>query len=199
MKSAIAWALLLLVAVAATYHYASKDGYESGLEAGLEAERLARTRVVAADSLPVPGLTGQMIDVLLLPDPILRMERLAALLGNLDSSYLEQVQEAYASVLFELGDPEVVLFCEWWARFDPESAFKWTRSNWEANLPSVAASVVRAWARTDPQAAYRAAGPLDSQDRPFAPYVVALIAGWAESGKPGLCLLYTSPSPRDRG
>jgi len=186
MKSTIAWLALLLVAVAATYHYASQDGYQSGLEAGLEAERLARTRAVAADSLPVQGLTGQMMDILLLPDPILRMERLANLLGHLDSSSLEQVRDAYAELLFELGDPEIVLFVEWWARFDPESAFDWTRKNWEANLPSVSASAVRAWARVDPQAAYRAAGPLDSKDRPFSPYVVALIAGWAESGKPGL-------------
>ncbi len=186
MKSIIAWVVLLLVAVAATNHYAAQDGYQSGLEAGLEAERLARTRAIVADSLPVPGLIGQVTDILLLPDPILRMERLAALLGHLDSSSLEQVREAYASILFELGDLEIILFAEWWARFDPESAFKWTRSRWEANVPSVTASVVRAWARIDPGAAYRAAGLRDTQDRPFSPYVVAVIRGWAESGKPGL-------------
>jgi hypothetical protein len=186
MKPTAAWILLLLVAVFGTYHYSSQDGYRSGLEAGLEAERLARTRKNVANSLPLPGLTGEVSDVLLLPDPILRMERLASLLGRLDASSLEQVREAYRGVVFERGDLELVLFAEWWARFDPEGAFDWTRHRWETSLPWVSTAVVRAWARIDPQAAYRAAGPLTGEDQPFAPDVTAVVIGWAESGKPGL-------------
>ena len=186
MGSNVAWLAGLFVAVGFTYLFATQQAYQGGLEDGLEAERMARTRAAALDLPRVTGLEGRITEILLIPDPILRMEKLAGALGALDGSALEPVRDAYKGVLIEIGDPEIVLFVEWWARFDPEGAFQWTRTNWEANIPSVAASVARAWARIDPMAAYAVVGPLDDQDRPLAPYVVAVVQGWAESGKPGL-------------
>ncbi len=185
MKSTLAWLLVILLSAFASYHFAYEGGYQSGLEAGLEADRVARM-VAASEDLPFPGLTGEVRDVLLLPDPIERVQRLAELLRELEPSALPQVRQAYDSVLFDLGDPELVLLGEWWAKFDPESALDWTRGNWGTRVPRVVHAVIRAWARFDPEAAYAKAGPLNTEDQPFAPYVMAIVQGWSESGMPGL-------------
>ncbi len=168
MKSTLAWLLVILLSAFASYHFAYEGGYQSGLEAGLEADRVARM-VAASEDLPFPGLTGEVRDVLLLPDPIERVQRLAELLRELEPSALPQVRQAYDSVLFDLGDPELVLLGEWWAKFDPESALDWTRGNWGTRVPRVVHAVIRAWARFDPEAAYAKAGPLNTEDQPFAP------------------------------
>lgn len=185
MKTILAWLSIVLLGAAASYHFGYGKGHSAGLAVGLEADRLARM-VESTEDLVFPGMAGEIRDVLLIPDPIRRVRVLAEILEELDPSHLDSVLDAYETVLFELGDPEIVLVAEWWARFDPEGAFRWTRHNWAARVPTVVAAVIRAWARIDPEAAYAIVGPFNTGEHPLAPYVMALVRGWEESGRPGL-------------
>ena len=185
MKTTLAWLSIVLLAAAASYHFAYQEGHSVGLAEGLEADRLARM-VEATQDLAFPGMAGEIRDVLLIPDPIERTRLLAEIFGELEPSHLDAVLNAYETVLFELGDPEIVLLAQWWTRFDPEGAFRWTRFKWEARVPTVVVAVIREWAKIDPEAAYAVVGPFNSGEHPMAPYVYALVVGWEESGRPGL-------------
>lgn len=186
MNQATPWLALLFLTAALTGMAAYQYGHELGLEQGLEADRLARIVETSDGDWPLSGTGAEVREALLLPDRVQRIQRVAELLNRLEPSALEPVRNAYDDVLFELGDAEIILLAEWWASFDPEAAFHWTRHNWESRVPSVVLGVVRAWARIDPLAAYATVGPFDSNERPLAPYVVAIVQGWAESGQPGL-------------
>jgi hypothetical protein len=185
MKTTLAWLSVILLGAAASYHFAYEKGHAVGLAEGLEADRVARM-VEATQDLAFAGMAGEIRDVLLIPDPIKRVQVLAGILDELDPSHLDSVLHAYETVLFELGDPEIVLLAQWWARFDPEGAFRWTRYNWEARVPTVVGAIIREWAKVDPEAAYEVVGPFNTGDHPLAPYVYALVLGWEESGRPGL-------------
>ncbi len=137
-------------------------------------------------------------DALLWPDPIERVVAVGQILRGLGPEELESVQQAYQSVFLDYGDVELALFAEWWASFDPEGAWRWTRQNQEAEAPSVVHAVMRAWSRRDPQAALLA---LENLRQPglIRPYRQSLIMGWDESGQPGLVdYIHGLPGLEDR-
>ncbi|MDE0883928.1 MAG: hypothetical protein OSB70_00200 [Myxococcota bacterium] len=185
MKTILIGLVVAIIASGVSYQLAYERGQAEGLAEGLEADRLARM-VEETQDLEFPGMAGEIRDVLLIPDPIERVRVLAEIFGELDSSHLDAVLHAYETVLFQAGDPEIVLVAQWWTRFDPEGAFQWTRRNWEARVPTVVGAVIREWARIDPERAYEVVGPYNTGEHPLAPYVYALVVGWEESGKPGL-------------
>ncbi len=130
----------------------------------------------------LPGLAGDVREVLLEPDTFLRTEQLARLFSELGPDALEDVRSAYDSVLLDTGDTELVLFGEWWAGFAPRDALDWTEANWNArqSIP-VIRGIMRAWGRTDPRFAIQAAtmaAPNDAQRRLWVDYV---LRGWDES------------------
>ncbi|MHA7837855.1 MAG: hypothetical protein ACX98W_10385 [bacterium] len=130
------------------------------------------------------GDAGEIEEILLEPDALVRAERLGRRLGSLAPSALEDVLSAYDAVFLDVGDFELELLAEWWARFDPEAAYAWTKEEWRASHPLVGQAVLRAWARVDPEAALRAA----EQEALFSvrrPAVGAVLQGWQEGGHPG--------------
>ncbi len=116
----------------------------------------SRSKTTVPDDFAPPGVAGEVRDVLLEPDLLERTEALSRLLGRLGPESLEQIREAYDSVLLDLGDTELVLFGAWWARFDPRGAMVWTHQNWSTrNSIPVVRAVMRAWGASDPIAAMR--------------------------------------------
>jgi len=138
------------------------------------------------EGFAMPGLSGDVRDVLLEPDVFVRTESLARLLGGLGPESLEPVRDAYESVLLDVGDTELVLFGAWWAGFDPRSALLWTNHHWNtrASLP-VLSGVLRAWGRSDPLGALAAANANAPNDVIRRRWVDSVLRGWDESVQDG--------------
>jgi hypothetical protein len=141
----------------------------------------ARARPEAAE---LWGDAGAIQEILLEPDALVRAEALAAELRSLAPLALDDVLSAYDTVFLDVGDFELELLAEWWARFDPEAAYAWSQKDWRATHPVVAQAVLRAWARSDPAAALRAAEQ-ESRDAVRRASVGAVLVGWEQGGAPG--------------
>src|SRR6056297_2651892 len=50
-------------------------------------------------------------------------------------------------------EAELVLFAEWWARFDPRAALEWARAVESRTSLPIPMRVYRTWARSDPHTA----------------------------------------------
>jgi hypothetical protein len=84
----------------------------------------------------------------------------------------------------DVGDPEVVAFAMWWARFDPEATIAWTATEWRAQSRLVVGAAFRSWAHDAPQKAYAYIPKVPEFYSDAA--IDATIVGWHESGKPDL-------------
>jgi hypothetical protein len=133
------------------------------------------------DDFVMPGLAGEVREVLLIPDLLERTAALATLLGQLEPESLEEVKEAYDSVFLDLDATELVLFGEWWASFDPRSAIAWTSYHWNTrrSIP-VHQGIMREWGRSDPLSAILAT---QSAPNPAVRrrWVESILRGWEES------------------
>ncbi len=140
-----------------------------------------RSVTTVPESFAPPGLTGELRDVLLMPDLLERTAALSTLLRGLGPEALPQIRDAYSSVLLDLSDIELVLFGDWWARFDPRNAMLWTNQNWETreSMP-VLQGIMRQWGRTDPMAAMAAAAAA-SNNQVRRRWVDSALRGWDES------------------
>ena len=146
---------------------------------------------------PSPADAAAAVREILAGDDLLeRSARLGALLSALEPEELETVREAFESVRLGRGEVDLVLFATWWARFDPESAYEWSRANWKAEHPRVQVEVFRAWGRSDPEAALRRASRHPVPDVRGA-FVGAALDGWAASGRPGF-VGYVEGLPRGK-
>ena len=124
-------------------------------------------------------------EILTGPDPVHRMRELSELLESLGPDAAPALVSAFDTAPLDGGDPELVLFGVWWARFDPDAAFKWSSTDWRAQFGSVIAAIFRGWAHKDPQRAMQQAqGVRFPFQRQLA--VDAAFAGWDESNGPGL-------------
>jgi hypothetical protein len=174
--------LIVLVVIVAA---AAAIGYQAGSRRPSAADpaplRSPRSVTTVPDGFSPPGVTGEVRDVLLMPDFLARTEALAALLSRLGPESVEDVRAAYDSVLLDLGDTELVLLGEWWARFDPEAALAWTNRQWETrrSMPVIGA-IMRAWGRTDPQAAIVAASAARN-NAVRRRWIDQALRGWDES------------------
>jgi len=159
-------------------------GYRVGLSQQPTQQAPSRSKTEQVDVVLV-GVSAEVREILLNPDVLERTDDLARLFQRLGPESLEEVRGAYDSVFLDLGEVDLVLLAEWWARFDPEAAVEWTEREWRAEHPAVVVQVFRAWARSDPGAALQAA---ENFSNPLLrrPYVHAVIAGWEESGQPGV-------------
>jgi len=163
-------------------------GLGAGYWAGLAQERPKELRLPPSRSLPtvpddfvMPGLAGEVREVLLIPDLLERTAALATLLGQLEPESLEDLKEAYDTVFLDLDATELVLFGEWWASFDPRSAIAWTSYHWNTrrSIP-VHQGIMREWGRSDPLSAILAT---QSAPNPAVRrrWVESILRGWEES------------------
>jgi hypothetical protein len=130
-----------------------------------------------------PGDPSAVAEALREPDPLVRAESLARVFQQLPPEALPAVRDAYSGIFFDLGDTELVLLSEWWARFDAPGALEWSRTDYTADTRQVRQAILRAWARVDPHAAMRAAA---NEQVERSQWLDATICGWEESGQPGL-------------
>lgn len=153
--------------------------YSRTIDTGLHLPTPRSTAV--PEGFAMPGLRGRVRDILLEPDTFVRIEALARLFAQLGPESLEDVRDAYDSVLLDLGDTELVLFGEWWARFDPRTALLWTNQNWTTrNSIPVHRGIMREWGRNDPidALASTVSAPNDVVARRW---VDSILRGWDES------------------
>jgi hypothetical protein len=169
-----ALALVLLAAAFAA-------GYRTGLS-----KPAAPLRSVTGERALVPeGVPADVREALLEPDLLTRIAALARLFQDLEPEALGEVRQAYDSVVLDPGDIDLVLLAEWWAGFDPEAAFAWTRSDWRADDQAIVLMVLRSWGRRDPEAALTKAHGLSPPNLRLVG-IDSVLTGWDESGKPGL-------------
>ena len=136
----------------------------------------------------------QAAEVLAIPSPVDRLLRWSALLEHASQEDVSSLRDAIAKAALDVGDPELVVFAMWWARFDPNAALAWTSAEWRAQSNFAIGQIFRMWAHADPEAAFKAIGQVPElrQDAAFD----AVVTGWHESGKPGL-VEYVQSIPGD--
>lgn len=141
---------------------------------------------LARHAAPSPDEAAARIgEILAEPGPMARIAGLTALLARLEPDALPAVREALAKAPLDRGDPELFPFATWWAEFDPEAAYQWTRDDWRAADATVMAVVFRTWAHSDPEAAWGASQAITFRGHRDV-CGDATIAGWDASGRPGL-------------
>jgi hypothetical protein len=154
----------------------------------------SRSVTTLPENFAPPGVTGEVRSVLLEQDLLKRTRDLADLLERLGPESLKDVRDAYQSVFIDLSDTELVLFGAWWARFDPETALRWTNSHWETrgSMP-VTRGILREWGRNDPMAAMQATHIAPNQTIRRR-WVDSVLRGWDES-RHGGALAYAESLP----
>jgi hypothetical protein len=143
------------------------------------------TREVREASVP-PGLATELRQALLLDDSFERTSAVSRILTPLGADALPDVRAAYDSVILDLGDIELVLFVEWWGRFDPAAAFAWAHESQVAWHPAMLSAIGRAWGRRDPETASAEILASVKDARLLNASLLGLARGWDESGQPGL-------------
>jgi hypothetical protein len=172
-----------LVALVALVAVSAGVGYAVGAHRYHRLEPPGRAKLGAP---PPPGLTADVRAALVLPDLRDRTTRVAALLAPLGPEALDEVRVGYDSVVLDTGDVEMVLLVDWWAGFAPQDALEWAHASGIGWHPAVVTAAVRAWARSDPEAASRGLRGLAMDDRLMSAGLLGLVRGWEESGHRGL-------------
>jgi hypothetical protein len=157
-------------------------------EAASESEAPDLYRSTAeAENRKFSGVEAEIRNALVESDMLVRIERVAGLLQQLGPESAQQVLAIYETVWMELGQTELVLLADWWARFDPHAAMDWAESDFRTAGTNVPLAVLRSWARNDHNAAMaRALMGGKGASGTKGGYVSSAIEGWAESGKPGI-------------
>lgn len=153
---------------------------------------------VAPDEIALDGVAADAREILLEPDTLRRIAELSQLLRTLPPEALDELLAAYETVFLDRGDIDLVLLATWWARFDPEGAYRWTQREWSADHPLAVGAVFHTWALRDPHAAVAAAADVPNPQLRTG-YTHQAIAGWEESGQPGVLEFVRSlPETADR-
>lgn len=172
------------VRTAAAFMIALSIGFVAGRE--IVAWSPVADRLAAPPSIELEMLEGR--------DIIERTLRLAPVLERATPQTLGELRRSIDSFSPGPQEAELVLFAEWWARFDPEAALDWARAVEKRTGLPVTMRVYRTWARSDPYAALESA----EQTRPARlpqriqsgiwqdPAVHSIVVGWNESELPGL-------------
>lgn len=136
----------------------------------------------------VDALRGDIEEIFAIGNRLERVEALAAYLQRAPKSS-EAAAEIAAGIdesTLDRGDIELVLFGEWWARFEPMAAFEWTRKDWRAEHPRIVYAVMRVMAQDDPQTAIDAYHTIKTNQESYPIFLQPVIVGWHESGRPGI-------------
>jgi hypothetical protein len=125
---------------------------------------------------------NRLVSILATPDRLQREKRLLALFESLPPEELERVWASFGQLRPNLDASAILALMDWWAGFDPESAFETSGSF--GDLGTLArATVVRRWAQRDPTSARDALAAHKGRRSPQL--LLALVRGWGESGQPG--------------
>jgi hypothetical protein len=126
----------------------------------------------------------QAVEALALTTPVDRLLRWTDLLGEAGPGDLVPLRDAVSKAALDVGDPEVVAFAMWWARFDPKAALAWSGTEWRAQSRLVVGAMFRVWANQEPQVAFDQIRSVPEFHHDAV--IDATVVGWYESGKPGL-------------
>ena len=145
------------------------------------------SRQVIEGAEPANGPISRAVrNALSIKNPLERAAALAGLLSVVPFSANEEVENAFDAFFIENYELEQVLFVEWWAQFDPRSAYEWTRTAYKGKHPRVVMTAMEAWARQDPEKAVAVSLTLPRVGQLLDAGQLAVIAGWDDSGEPGL-------------
>ncbi len=129
------------------------------------------TRALAARTVPVEELPRRLSALLEDRDPIRRAGAIARILDRVSPEEPSAEIQAEIRRRFEEskllydGDVEFALFGAWWARSDPEAAYRWTQEGPRAGARRVRAAVFDEWGAQDPSGAVWAAQADRSEGR----------------------------------
>ena len=141
----------------------------------------SRSKTTHQESLAPSGVASQVREALLIQDLLVRQAAVAELLLTLGPESLDEVRQGYEGVLIDLGDSELILLGDWWARFDPRAALRWTDHHWPARFSTpVVGAALREWGRVDPAAAM-AAAQMAPNERLKLRWSEAVLRGWDEA------------------
>lgn len=125
----------------------------------------------------------RLVSILTTPDRLRREKRLLALFESLPPEEVDEVWASFKRLRPNLDASAILALMDWWAGFDPGSAFE--NAGTFGDLGNLArATVVRRWAQQDPVAARDALA--DRKEGQTPQVVLALVRGWGESGQPGV-------------
>lgn len=165
------------------------DGSEKAGSGDSSRSESAGTAQTSAQAVNGESLSD-LASILREKEPLIRIERVAQYLQRADQDQLEEIKSDFEQATLDRGDLEYALFLEWWARFQPRRAYKYTVSGAlrgeHGRLQAVAA---RAWTRADPEGAIEEnlfINPYSADGSHSTELLDALIVGWFESGEPGL-------------
>src|SRR5688572_23555519 len=131
-----------------------------------------------------PPTADQAAETLAIASPVDRLLRWGELLQHASPDDVSSLRDAIAKAALDVGDPELVAFAMWWARFDPAAAVAWTSAEWRAQSRLVVGAVFRSWANHAPDDAWSAIPKVAEFYRDAV--IDSTVVGWHESGKPGL-------------
>lgn len=158
---------------------------------------------LAGEAPPAPREAGARVQELLSEsDPLVRVGELARLLSRARPESLVAIRSSYESSALEGGDTELVLFGEWWAEFDPAAALDWALAEPRQRFLELGPSVLRVWARSEPETALARARELRDEVQRALAIEAALIGYDAAPVLPRLAdLVYgmTDPSEQQIG
>ncbi|MFT5694617.1 MAG: hypothetical protein ACI9QQ_000592 [Myxococcota bacterium] len=141
----------------------------------------------ASRGVEFSGVQGELRSALLENDILVREAGVATILQKIGPESAEQVFEVFESTWIDLGQTELILLGDWWARFDPHAAMEWAESDHRTARTDVPFAVLRSWATYDPNAAIaRAVKGAVKNPKMRSAYEAYAIEGWEASGKPGL-------------
>lgn len=164
-----------------------------GSETSGEKEAATPSATVADNGLllaPPLAADATLEEALDHPDPLERVQRIAAILEQTPPDRLREVTNAFESAALPWGDMEYGLFVSWWSRFDPSAALSYAQDDQlRTDHPNVTREAMRIWARNDPKAVIQS-GWLNSISVDMAglnpAMVEPFVIGWFESGNSGL-------------
>ncbi len=125
----------------------------------------------------------RLVSILTTPDRLAREKRLLALFESLPPEEVGEVWASFKRVRPNLDASAILALMDWWAGFDPGSAFEIAGTFGDLS-PLAQATVVRRFAQHDPMAARDALA--DRKEGQSPQVVLALVRGWEESGQPGV-------------
>lgn len=143
-----------------------------------------------SDQAVAEASRSELASILREKEPLIRIEHVAQYLQQADQDQLVDIRSDFEQASLDRGDLEYALFIEWWARFQPRRAYKYTVSGaLRGEHRRLQAMAARAWTRADPEGAIAEdlfVNPHSADGSHSTELLDALIVGWFESGKPGL-------------
>lgn len=133
----------------------------------------------------VPTLDSRLRATLQIPVLHERTRALLDIFGELEPGDLPVIWKTFEDLEAHVDVVAAALFAEWWARFDPSTAFERLRMRPFGDLQVGVVTATRTWAQRDPGAVAAALEAITDADRRDL-CTKALVLGWMEAGHEGV-------------